>query len=60
MEELKEFLLGHPHVKVVYFVDELWYINKPLAESKIKTREELLGSENKEEKAEVKTSKKTK
>ena len=59
MEELKEFLLAHPHVKTIYFVDELWYINKPLAESKIKTREELLGSE-KEEKAEVKTSKKTK
>lgn len=60
MEELKEFLLTQPHIKFVYFVGEDWYINKPSFEYKVKTREELLGSEKVEEKAEVKSTKKTK
>lgn len=58
MEELKDFLLSHPHVKEVYFVEEVWSIHKPITEYKIKTREELLGSEKVEEK--VKETKKTK
>ena len=58
MEELKDFLLSHPHVKNVYFVEEVWSIHKPNTEHKIKTREELLSSENLEDK--VKEIKKTK
>jgi hypothetical protein len=58
MEELKNFLLSHPHVKNVYFVEEVWSIHKPNAEHKIKTREELLSSEKVEDK--VKEIKKTK
>lgn len=58
MEELKEFLLSHLHVKNVYFVEEVWSIHKPNIEHKVKTREELLSSEKVEEK--VKETKKAK
>lgn len=42
MQELKSFLVDHPHVKVVYFVGENWYINKPNKVYEAKTREEIL------------------
>ena len=58
MEELKDFLLSHSHIKNVYFVEEVWSIHKPNGEYKIKTREELLSSEKVEEK--VKETKKAK
>jgi hypothetical protein len=66
MEELKEFLLSHTYIKVVYLLENGWAIHKPSEKHEVKTREEILNPVVKqqeeietpiEKKAEVKTKK---
>lgn len=66
MEELKDFLLSHTYIKVVYLLENGWAIHKPSEKHEVKTREEILNPVIKqqevietpvEKKAEVKTKK---
>ena len=66
MEELKDFLLSHTYIKVVYLLENGWAIHKPSEKHEVKTREEILNPVVKqqevietsvEKKAEVKTKK---
>ena len=44
MEELKDFLLSHTYIKIVYLMENGWAIHKPSQKHEIKTREEILNS----------------
>jgi hypothetical protein len=66
MEELKEFLLSHTYIKVVYLMENGWAIHRPSEKHEVKTREEILNPVVKkqevievpiEKKVEVKTKK---
>ena len=58
MEELKNFLLSHTDIKVVYLTENSWTIHKPTENHEVKTRDEILNPV--EKKDEVKKTNKKK